>query len=168
MSIASSSIAASSQLSGLSVIQGTNQSQSVSVGSVTQALQGPDAATVSKAGQNMSQLQKLASSDPEKFKAVTQKISDTLAKEAKDSGDSHQSEMLTKLSQKFADAAQSGSMDSLQFQRPGQQPGQASGLASNAAGSAAAGAMKFNSGQQNPMEMVSNAISGALSDTTAA
>lgn len=167
MSIATSSITTSSQLSGLSLVQGTSQAQNVSLGSVTQALQGPDEAKVSEAGKNMSQLQKLATSDPEKFKAVTQKISDSLAKAAKDSGDSNQSAMLTDLSQKFADAAKNGSMDSLQFQKPGQLPGQASGQMTDGSASATAGAMKFASGQQNPMEIVSNAVSSALSDTSA-
>ena len=165
MSIATSSIATSSQLSGLNLIQGTNQTQSVSLDSVTQALQGPDESKVSEAGKNMSQLQKLSTSDPEKFKAVAQKISDNLAAEAKNSGDSHQSALLTDMSTKFADAAKSGSMDSLQFPKPGSRPG---GQPPDGNAGAAAGAMKFNSGQQNPMEILGNIVSSALSDATAA
>lgn len=168
MSVATSSVTSNNQLSGLSLIQGSGQTQSVSASSVTQALQGPDESKMSEAGKNMSQLQQLASSDPEKFKAVTQKISDNLSKQAGSGGDSNQSAMLTDLSQKFAQAAQSGSMDSLSFQKPGQGSGQGSGMTMGNSTAAAAGAMKFNSAQQNPMEAVSNAVSSALSDTLAA
>jgi len=69
-----------------------------------------DQASFSQAGQLMSQLQQLQTTDPAKFKAVTQKISDDLAAQAQSGGNP----MLTKLSQKFAQASQSGSMDSLQ------------------------------------------------------
>lgn len=105
------------QGSAIGLIQGTGVSQTQSVNDVlTQDQdQDQDQAKVSQAGQNMSQLQQLASSDPDKFKAATQKISDDLAAASKNETDSKKSKFLENLSEKFAAASKSGSMSDLQL-----------------------------------------------------
>jgi hypothetical protein len=116
------------QGSAMGLIQGTGVTDnSQSVSAVLADGQYQDQATVaqtgqsslSPAGQTMSQLQQLATSNPSEFKAATQKISDDLAAAAKNETDSKKSSFLEKLSGKFAEASTSGSMSSLQFHQGG-------------------------------------------------
>ncbi|WP_243363004.1 hypothetical protein [Fundidesulfovibrio terrae] len=66
----------------------------------------------------MDQLKELQTSDPAKFKELSQKISDDLATQAQNSTDPGTTAMLTDMSSKFSSAAQSGSMDSLKPSTP--------------------------------------------------
>lgn len=93
-------------------IQGVSQTDTTAVSSLeTTAPQATtDQASISQTGQLMSQLQQLQTTDPAKFKAITQQISNDLEAKAQNGGNP----MLAKLAQNFAQAAQSGSMDSLQ------------------------------------------------------
>lgn len=115
--------------------------------------------------QLMDQLQQLATSDPAKFKEVTQKISDDLAAKAKSSTDSGESSMLSDLSDKFAEAAQSGTMDSLQ---PPQGPppmafGSADGSSSQDSGDSSATSQQYDFLAQLE-KIMSQDLSGSLSD----
>ncbi|MBF0482498.1 MAG: hypothetical protein HQK81_14355 [Desulfovibrionaceae bacterium] len=127
---------AGNQASALGLIQGTDATQNQSVSAV--AAQGQTAtqtvtdtldqgagtqALASPAAMSMNQLQNLAKSDPTRFKAVTQKISDQLATEAKSASNPEQEKLLSGLSGKFAEASKSGSMSSLEFHKGAQQHG---------------------------------------------
>ena len=70
-------------------------------------------AQVSGPGKWMSELQSLASSDPDKFKQVTSEIAAKLRQDAS-SATGNQAASLDKLADKFDQASQSGSMSSLQ------------------------------------------------------
>jgi len=76
----------------------------------------PDQVDFSQAGSSMSQLLQLQKTDPERFKEVTQKISDSLATAAGANGDPLQSQFLTEMSQKFAASAQTGALPDLSSQ----------------------------------------------------
>lgn len=113
----------SSQSSSVSLITGTSSTSSTaSVSDVMAQGQGIDEAKISKGGQQMSALANLANTDPDKFKAAAQKISDQLAEKAKDSSDSTEASALSDMSSKWAEAAKTGSMDSLKPSGP--PPGQ--------------------------------------------
>lgn len=146
----------SNQTYATSLITGTSSTSSSQSAADVAGLNSEDQAKISQGAKQMSELSQLASSDPTKFKEVAQKISDTLAEKAKNSSDSHESEMLTKMSEKFADAAKTGSMDSLKMERPSGQRGM------NDAGTAAAkfaGAMHSGT---NPMQTLESVVSDAL------
>ena len=152
---------ATSQSSTLSLISGTDYTSTTSVNDVLAQGQSSDAATISKGAQQMSQLQKLQASDPEKFKEAAQQISDALTEEAGSTTDSKAAEALTDMATKFADAATSGTMDSLQFSPPTD--------ASSLGGSSSSqqkGVLKFASqqGSGNPMATMDSVISNVLSD----
>jgi len=98
-----------SRLSSSTTAQTNNVSSSVSVGT--------DESKVSKMGELMKQLAQVQSSDPEKFKEVTSKISSQLTELAKNqTGDAAQ--MLSDLASKFSEASESGRTDSLKPQGP--------------------------------------------------
>ncbi len=77
------------------------------------AIQSADSSSVSKMGKLLSKLQSLADTDQDAFKETAQTISDNLAKSAADATDPLQKQAFSDMSAKFADAAQSGSMDNL-------------------------------------------------------
>lgn len=152
LSYGSSSSALSNLTSG-STSSSTSASSTLAAALTTQ---GSDATDVSKGAQTMQKLSDLASSDPEKFKEVSQQISDKLTEAAKNSTDSKASKMLTEMAGKFSSAATSGSMGSL---TPPEPPTGASGAQGQAA-------MKYtqNNGS-NPMSQMDSIISDALSGT---
>ena len=137
----------------------TSSSSSLSTGTLNT---GSDEKNVSKGGEMMQRLSDLQTSDPEKFKQVTQSISDKLTAAAKNSTDSGQSGMLSDMAEKFASAAQSGDMSSL---APSEPPSGASGAQGQAA-------MKYSQTQSssgaNPMAQLDSIISDALSGTESA
>jgi hypothetical protein len=150
-----------SQSSALSLISGTPYESSTSVNDLLAQGQSSDATTISKGAQQMSQLQKLQASDPDKFKEAAQQISDALTEQASSTSDSHEAEALTDMAAKFAEAATSGTMDSLQFSPPTD--------ATSLAGSSSnqqKGVLKFKSqqGSGNPMATMDSVISNVLSD----
>lgn len=119
------------------------------------SIQG-DGKNFSKGAEMMQKLKDLQSSDPEKFKAVAQKISDSLSEAASNSSDSKTAEMYSKMADNFAEAANSGSMSSL---TPPEPPSGATGAQGQAA-------MKYAAQQQsgsNPMNALDSIISSALS-----
>jgi hypothetical protein len=163
----------SSQASAMGLIQGTGTAQTQSVNDVLAQSQGaaqtPTAADsldqgagtqtlASPAAMSMIQLQRLAASDPTRFKAVTQKISDQLASEAKSESNPQQSKFLENLSDKFAAASQSGSMASLDFHKDNGQ--QHLGNASTALGKYSG---QENSAMSGVFSQVGSIISSALS-----
>jgi len=122
-----SGISSYDQLYGLYGIQGIDGTQDTTTSSTSQssAIQSTrDQASFSPMGQMMAQLSQLQSTDATKFKETAQKISDDLASQAGSSGTIQQSTMLSDLSAKFAEAAKSGTMESL---KPPQRNGQSSG-----------------------------------------
>jgi hypothetical protein len=169
----------STQASAMGLIQGTGATQTESVGDVLAQTQSSTQtgtvtdtldqgqgtqALASPAAMSMIQLQRLAASDPTRFKAVTQKISDQLATEAKSETNPQQSKFLESLSGKFAEASKSGSMSSLEFHKDNTQ--QHLGTASSA--------FSKYSGQENSGvfsqvgSIISSALSSVASTTTAA
>jgi hypothetical protein len=143
---------------GLSLISGTTYDASTSVSDVMAQGQGIDEVSLSKGGQQMSQLKKLQATDPDKFKEAAQKISDQLTEKAKDTSDSNEASKLTDLAAKFADAAKTGSMDGLKPQAP------PSGITMSKNST-----LKFKSNQDSggPMATVDSVISDVLSDVGA-
>jgi hypothetical protein len=163
MSTMSISGITTSQSSALSLISGTAYESNTSVNDVLAQGQSSDATTISKGAQQMNQLQQLQSTDPEKFKEAAQKISDALTEQASSTTDSHEAEALNDMASKFAEAAKSGTMDSLQFKPPTD--------ASSIAGSASSqqkGVLKFKNqqGSGNPMATMDSVISNVLSNTS--
>jgi len=148
----------SSSLTGTSLTTSTSTtSDTTSTGDVS--VDTGDEKNFSKGAGMMQKLKDLQSSDPEKFKQVTQSISDKLSEAAKNSSDSKTSGMLSDMASKFSDASQSGSMSGLQPPTP----------PSGATGAQGQAAMKYaQSGGSNPMEQVDSIISDALSGTDAA
>ena len=138
-----------SRLSSSTTAQTNNVSSSVSVGT--------DESKVSKMGGLMKQLAQVQSSDPEKFKEVTSKISSQLTELAKNqTGDAAQ--MLSDLASKFSEASESGSMDSLKPQGPppnGQPPRGAGAYASPRSDTGGASELRSQVGS-----IISNASSG--------
>jgi hypothetical protein len=159
MSIAG--LSTQTQSSDLSLISGTSQSsQTTSVNQVVS--QGPEAADkaqFSQGGQMMNQLKQLQTSDPAKFKAAAQNISDQLAEKAKDATNSQEKTMYTKMAGDFAEAAKTGQMPT-----PPSKPEQSGG-----AENSQPGAQKFNAqvGHGDFMNTMSSIISGALSSVGA-
>jgi len=140
-----------------SLITGTTYTSGASASSLMEQGQGLDEAKLSRGGQQMSQLSKLQTSDPEKFKAAAQEISDKLAEAAKNSTDEGESSALSDMSAQWAEAAETGDMSSL---RPKAPP-------SGAQNSAQSAAMKFKSQQQGgsggPMAVMDSVVSSVLS-----
>ena len=141
-------------LSSLTSSSASSSTSAASTLAASLSAQGADATGLSKGAQSMQKLSELASSDPEKFKAAAQEISDKLAEAAKNSTDSNAGKMYSEMAAKFASAAKSGSMDSL---TPPEAP-------AGAAGAQGQAAMKYtqNSGA-NPMANMDGIISDALS-----
>ncbi|EFL50080.1 conserved hypothetical protein [Solidesulfovibrio fructosivorans JJ]] len=143
-------LASSSKSSTVSAASSSDDDSSGSPG-----IQG-DGKNFSNGAEMMQKLKNLQSSDPDKFKEVAQKISNSLSDAAKNSSDSQAAGMYSDMAGKFAQAAKSGSMSSL---GPSEPP-------SNASGAQGQAAMKYaahQSGGGNPMENVDSIISGALS-----
>lgn len=153
-----------SQTYASSLITGTTQTTDSTSAAEVAGLSTEDKAKISEGAKRMNQLSQLASSDPEKFKEVAQKISDGLAEEAKNSTDSRDSKMLSEMSAKFAEAAKTGSMDSLKMEKPKGAPMSSGGNGNGNAAMKFAGAMRTD----NPMAKVDSVIDSALSgvDTT--
>jgi len=78
--------------------------------------------TVSKPGELMAKLSQLLQQDPAKFKQVTAQLSDDL-KTAASSASGPQAQFLSKLSDAFAEASSTGTMDSLKPPGGGEQSG---------------------------------------------
>lgn len=149
---------ATSQSTATSLITGATYSAETSASSLMAQGQGLDEAKLSKGGQQMSQLSKLQTSDPEKFKEAAQEISDKLAEAAENSTDEGESSTLSEMSSQWAEAAETGDMSSLQPKAP------PSGTAQSASQSAA---MKFKGQQQSgsggPMGVMESVVSSVLS-----
>ena len=113
-----------------------------------------DGGDFSKGAKAMQQLKDLASSDPDKFKEVTQQISDKLSKAADGASDSNTAKMLSSMAEKFASASSSGSMDSL---TPPSPPSGGNGAQGQAAQQYA------KQSGDNPMATMDSIVSSALS-----
>lgn len=113
-----------------------------------------DGGDFSKGAKAMQQLKDLASSDPDKFKEVTQQISDKLSEAADGASDSNTAKMLSSMAEKFASASSSGSMDSL---TPPQPPTGGGGPQGQAAQHYA------RQNGDNPMATMDSIVSSALS-----
>lgn len=151
----------SSQSSAVSLITGTQSTSSTSsVSDVMAQGQGIDEATISKGAQQMSTLQKLQTSDPEKFKEAAQKISDALAEKAKNSTDSTEASALSDMSSKWAEAATSGNMDSLKPSGPPPSNGNSQDM-QNAIAKFKAGGGSSDGG---PMGTMMSVVGSVLSD----
>jgi len=160
------------QAATMGLIQGTGITQTESVGDVL--AQGQSAAQAqtatdtldlgqgtqtlaSPAAMSMIQLQRLAASDPTRFKAVTLSISDQLAAEGKSATNLQEGKFLDNLSDKFAEASKSGGMAALDFHKGNEQN----------LGNASSALSKYNgqgiSGLSGVFSQVAGVISGALS-----
>ncbi|MBF0515277.1 MAG: hypothetical protein HQK81_14615 [Desulfovibrionaceae bacterium] len=73
----------------------------------------PDQADFSRTGSALSQLMQLQKSDPQRFKELAGTISGDLQASSSASGDPKQAQIFTEMSQKFAQAAQTGAMPDL-------------------------------------------------------
>lgn len=115
-----SRISDSSYLYGLLGVQSVNQTQTgVSAADLLSSDSSEsDQVKVSGLGSTLSKLQNLLSSDPDKFKEVTAKISADLATQAEATDDEAKSQMLSDMSARFAEASESGSMDALRPSAP--------------------------------------------------
>jgi hypothetical protein len=109
-----SAISGDYQVAAVAPVQGSGQAQAVQAQATFAST--PDQVDVSQAGSSMSQLMQLQKSDPDRFKQVTQNISNNLATEASASNDPVQTKILTEMSQKFASSAQTGTMPDLYSQ----------------------------------------------------
>jgi hypothetical protein len=104
----------------VSSVVGTSPMTSIDPSQLAQGADQPsstvladDPPQVSERGKLMQELSDLQSSDPGKFKKVSEEISEKL-KEAASSASGHQAAFLNKLADKFGQAAQSGDMSALQ------------------------------------------------------
>lgn len=116
--------------------QGANQTEAAGTGDGVSTVNGKDAdqAKVSQFGKLMSNLQQMANTDQDAFKAAAQTIADNLSQSASESSDPTQKEMFASISSQFAEAAKTGDMSSLK------DVGQAVlGMNSGASGSVAGG-----------------------------
>lgn len=154
-----SSLSGSNQLASIGLISGTGEVQTTSVTDALAQGQGTDSANISEGGQLMNKLKQLQSSDPEKFKQVAQNISDKLSEQAKNTTDTGAANMLSDMASGFADAAKTGSMDSLKPKSPPSGSMKGSGLSKNMSA--------FNkSSMESTFGTVNTIISDALSGTT--
>ena len=154
-----SSLSGSNQLASIGLISGTGDVQTTSVTDAVAQGQGTDSAKISEGGKMMSKLKELQSSDPEKFKEVAQTISDKLSEQAKSASDSGAANMLSDMAAGFAEAAKTGSMDSLKPKEHPQGAMNGNGFSKNAS--------KFNQGSMAAtFSTVNSVISSALSGTT--
>ena len=148
----------SSTTTSLSSLLGTSSTSSTDSTAVNSLASGlsikGDGGEFSKGAKAMQQLKDLASSDPDKFKEVTQQISDKLSEAAGNASDSNTAKMLSSMSEKFASAASSGSMDSL---TPPSPPSGGNGAQGQAAQQYA------KQSGDNPMATMDSIISSALS-----
>jgi len=146
-------------LNGTGTTASASATSSLGTGNLSIQGESGDEKKFSKGAEMMQKLSDLQTSDPDKFKQVAQSISDKLTEAAKNSTDSKASDMLTKMADKFASAAQSGDMSSLT-------PPQHTAGAAGAQGQAA---MKYAQagGGTNPMEAMDSAIESALSGVDA-
>jgi hypothetical protein len=127
----------------------------------------PAASTrVSKPGELMSKLSQLLQQDPAKFKAVTQQISDEL-KTAAQSDNGPQASFLSKLSDRFAEAASSGSLSSLQPAQGSEHSGAAAGHHHHHAGGHHGGGGGGGGGMESVLSTALDQVNQALSGTTA-
>ncbi|MDO9632821.1 MAG: hypothetical protein Q7I92_13065 [Humidesulfovibrio sp.] len=93
----------------------TSQTEAAGTGDGVSTVNGKDAdqAKVSQFGKLMSNLQQLANTDQDAFKAAAQTIADNLSQSAIESSDPTQKEMFASISSQFAEAAKTGDMSSL-------------------------------------------------------
>ncbi|MEO8904818.1 MAG: hypothetical protein ABI488_20535 [Polyangiaceae bacterium] len=104
-------IGSTSTLSALTALN--NNSNTDSTAAAQGAASTPAASTtVSKPGELMAKLSQLQQQDPAKFKQVTEQISDDL-KTAASTASGPQAQFLSKLSDDFAQASNSGNLDSM-------------------------------------------------------
>jgi hypothetical protein len=79
--------------------------------------QGPPDIKLSPMGQMMSKLESLSTSDPDKFKQVTEDISEKL-KAAASQATGTDADMLNKMADRFAEASKTGDMSALKPPKP--------------------------------------------------
>ena len=153
--ISNSYSSTTTSLSSLLGTSGASSTESSATDSLASGLSiKGDGGDFSKGAKAMQQLKDLASSDPDKFKEVTQQISDKLSEAAGNASDSKTAKMLSSISEKFASAASSGSMDSL---TPPSPPAGGNGAQGQAAQQYA------KQSGDNPMATMDSIISSALS-----
>jgi hypothetical protein len=132
---------------------------------------GADQTHLSRMGDLMSQLQNLEQTNPDQAKSVLSNIASQLADKASSSNDPH----LQELSDKFAQAAQTGDLSGLKPQGHGghhhhhaQAAGGASSTDAAAAASTASGmTASYAQHGSDPMAQVESIISNALSSVSA-
>lgn len=90
-----------------------------STGSSTGTVQGADQSSISRLGQLMNSLQQMASTDQDAFKNTVRTIADNLTQSANESPGAAQKQAFATAAAMFAEAANTGSMDSLQDLRSG-------------------------------------------------
>ncbi|WP_243439989.1 hypothetical protein [Fundidesulfovibrio soli] len=140
-----SSIGSQNRLESVYGIQEVGQTQSSQASGNSGSSSETDKASFSKMGQMMSQLLSLQTSDPDKFKEVAQEIAGDLAKQASSATSAGQANMYSDLSAKFAEAAKTGSMDSLKPQGPPPPPPGGASAAAGPGGDMQAGFDELNS-----------------------
>ena len=148
------------QISMLSAVQSVDPTQAGSAASQSGIQPSSDKANFSQTGQMMSQLSKLQTSDPAQFKAVTQGIAQELSAQAQNSQNPLQSQVLTSLSNKFAQASQTGSMSALEQHHGG---GGHGGKAQGADGKGGDMSAVFSTISQDLAGLASNAGSSIFS-----
>jgi len=119
MSTISSTGSAYGTLSTYQLLTSSAQAQEVSQTQATDTATGSvtskdtDQAKVSQFGQLMSKLQQMSTSDPQAFTATAQTIAGNLAQSAQEATDPGQKAAFTYMADKFAEAAETGDMESL-------------------------------------------------------
>lgn len=93
--------------------QETSQTQATDTATGSVTSKDTDQAKVSQFGQLMSKLQQMSTSDPQAFTATAQTIAGNLAQSAQEATDPGQKAAFTYMADKFAEAAETGDMESL-------------------------------------------------------
>ena len=170
MNISSTTLSSITQATATQATAQVASAQSAPAPDATDAF-GADRTHLSKMGELMSKLQDLESSDPDKAKQVLSNIASALADKA--SADGSTDPHLQELSDKFAQAAQTGDLSGLKPQGGGhhhhhhtEAPAQATGGASPADAQNAAAALSPRASYQQAgadrMAEIESVISNAL------
>lgn len=100
-------------LNGTTQVQETEQTQATDSATGSVISKDADQAKVSHFGQLMSKLQQMSTSDPQAFTATAQTIAANLTQSAQEATDPGQKAAFTYMADKFAEAAETGDMESL-------------------------------------------------------
>ncbi|GFK93067.1 hypothetical protein NNJEOMEG_00896 [Fundidesulfovibrio magnetotacticus] len=140
MSIAGINSSSSSyQVYGVQDIYDTLTADLAQDGSSTKS--SKDSSSLSQMGQMMNQLFKLSTTDQDAFKELAQQISEEYSAKAESASTIEQSRMYSSMSAQFAEAASTGSMESLKPQGPPPPPPQSDDSSMSAISSAISSAL---------------------------